>query len=113
MAGLVIIIQRSLLKSDDPVAVRSKPGEHYPSNFDKPHSVNLISNYQFSHRYNISFNTVYSLQEDLLHCHWRYSTPVQQQLVSIIRQNKFRIPDYFRIDISVNIYGNHRGNRNA
>lgn len=52
---------RSLLKSDDPVAGEIvNRGEYYPSNFDKPHSVNLISNYQFSHRYNISFNTVYS-----------------------------------------------------
>ena len=99
---------RSLLKSDDPVAGEIvNRGEYYPSNFDKPHSVNLISNYQFSHRYNISFNTVYSTGRPITLPLAVFNTGTTAGIYYSDR-NKFRIPDYFRIDISVNIYGNHR-----
>ena len=35
-------------------------GEKYPSSFDKPHDVTLVSNYKLSRRFNISFNFTYS-----------------------------------------------------
>lgn len=99
---------RSLLKSDDLLAGEIvNKGEYYPSNFDKPHSVNLITNYQFSHRYNISFNAVYSTGRPITLPLAVFNTGTTAGIYYSDR-NKFRIPDYFRADISVNIYGNHK-----
>ncbi|HEY0769707.1 MAG TPA: TonB-dependent receptor, partial [Sphingobacteriaceae bacterium] len=35
-------------------------GRYYPSNYDKPHAVNFISNYKFNRRFNFSLNCTYS-----------------------------------------------------
>ena len=35
-------------------------GKSFPSNYDKPHAVNLVANYKFSRRLSISSNVVYS-----------------------------------------------------
>jgi len=35
-------------------------GKYYPSNYDKPHAVNFIGNYKFSHRFSTSLNVTYS-----------------------------------------------------
>ncbi len=52
---------RTFLKQDDPLAGETiNKGNYYPADFDKPHSVNFIGNYRFSHRYSVSLNVVYS-----------------------------------------------------
>ena len=99
---------RILLKMDDSVAGQIiNGGKYYPANFDKPHNVNFISNYKLSHRYNISLNTVYSTGRPI-------TLPIAvfnlggTQRVNYSERNQYRIPDYFRIDFSVNIEGNHK-----
>lgn len=96
------------LQMDDPIAgeVLNK-GNYYPANFDKPHSVNLVGNYKFSHRVSISVNGVYSTGRPI-------TLPIAifmqagGQRVLYSDRNQYRIPDYFRTDLSVNIEGNHR-----
>jgi len=52
---------RTFLKMDDSLAGQQvNNGEYYPANFDKPHNLNVILNYSFSHRYSTSFNVVYN-----------------------------------------------------
>jgi hypothetical protein len=52
---------RTLLKADDAYATEvPNKGAYYPSNYDKPHDFTLVSNYKFSHRFNVSFNFTYS-----------------------------------------------------
>ena len=49
------------LKMDDPIAGETiNKGNYYPASFDKPHNVNFIGNYRFSHRISVSLNAVYS-----------------------------------------------------
>ena len=49
------------LKMDDPIAGETiNNGNAYPANFDKPHNINFIGNYRFSHRISLSLNAVYS-----------------------------------------------------
>lgn len=82
-------------------------GEFFPSNYDKPHALNLIGNYKFSRRVNFSLNTTYSTGRPL-------TVPLAQyELNGALRlhysdRNQFRIPDYFRVDVALNLEGNHK-----
>ena len=99
---------RTLLRAID----RESPdapnkGNFYPSNYDKPHDFTMISNYRFSHRFSMSLNFTYSTGRP-------YTPPIGKyyidgaQRVYYADRNQFRIPDYYRTDISMNIEGNHR-----
>jgi hypothetical protein len=99
---------RTLLKSDDiSQGEIVNNGAYYPASFDKPNSVNFISNYQFSHRYNISLNIVYSTGRPITLPLAVFNSGGTTGLYYSDR-NAYRIPDYFRTDISMNIDGNHR-----
>jgi hypothetical protein len=86
---------------------RVNEGKYYPSNYDKPHSANFISNYKFNRRFNFSLNVTYSTGRPVTIPLAKYEiNGVDRTFYS--ERNEFRIPDYFRTDISVNIEGNHR-----
>jgi hypothetical protein len=80
-------------------------GNAYPANYDKPHAFNIVANYKFSHRLSVSSNVVYATGRPIT-----YPAAVYyQQGIPIIHysaRNEYRIPDYFRVDISVNLEGN-------
>jgi hypothetical protein len=82
-------------------------GEYYPTNFDKPHAVNLITNYKFNRRLNISVNLVYSTGRPITLPLSKFELEGTNRLVYSDR-NGYRIPDYFRSDISINFDGNHK-----
>jgi len=82
-------------------------GKYYPSNYDKPHSANFIGNYKFSRRFNFSLNMNYSTGRPLTIPLAQYELSGSNRVYYSDR-NKYRIPDYFRMDISVNIEGNHK-----
>jgi hypothetical protein len=99
---------RSLLKSNDiNQGEIVNNGNYYPAAFDKPNNVNFISNYQFSHRYNISLNIVYSTGRPITLPLAVFNSGGTSGLYYSDR-NAYRIPDYFRADISMNIDGNHK-----
>ncbi|MES1221554.1 MAG: carboxypeptidase-like regulatory domain-containing protein, partial [Bacteroidota bacterium] len=99
---------RTFLKTDDPLAGQPvNNGSYYPADFDKPHSVNLIGNYQFSHRISVSANVVYSTGRPITLPLAVFNIGGATSLYYSER-NQYRIPDYFRTDLSVNIDGNHR-----
>jgi carboxypeptidase-like protein/TonB-dependent receptor-like protein len=99
---------RIFLRTDDPLSAENvNSGKYYPANYDKPHNVNLIGNYQFSHRYSISLNMVYSTGRPITLAEGIYNYGGSQRLF-FSQRNEFRIPDYFRTDLSVNIDGNHK-----
>ncbi|HEV7347590.1 TonB-dependent receptor [Telluribacter sp.] len=99
---------RSLLRAidrDSPDAPNG--GDYYPSNYDKPHDFIAISNYRLSHRFSVSFNFTYSTGRP-------YTPPIGKyildgaQRVYYASRNQYRIPDYYRVDLSMNIEGNHK-----
>lgn len=98
---------RTMLKTDDPLARPINRGEYYPSDFDKPHSVNFIGNYRFSHRFSISLNAVYSTGRPITLPIGEYYYGGSYRVLYSDR-NQYRIPDYFRTDFSMNIEGNHK-----
>ncbi len=97
---------RIFLKQDDPLAGQLiNHGNYYPASFDKPNIANVIANYRFSHRYSASVNMTYStgrpitLPIGVIH-QGGTSVPIYSE------RNEYRIPDYFRTDVSVNMTGN-------
>jgi len=98
---------RSLLKTAKVSAEAVNDGRYYPSNYDKPHSVNFIGNYKFSQRFNISLNVTYSTGRPITVPIAKYELGGTQRVYYSDR-NEFRIPDYFRTDFSINLEGNHK-----
>lgn len=82
-------------------------GTYYPSSYDKPHAFNFIGNYKFSRRFNLSLNIVYSTGRPITLPIAKYDLGGVQRTYYSDR-NVYRIPDYFRTDLSINIEGNHR-----
>jgi outer membrane receptor protein involved in Fe transport len=97
---------RSLIKSDDPQAGETiNGGKYYPTSYDRPNNLNFIGNYRFSHRLSLSLNVVYSTGRPItlpIAVYDAYGSP--RLLYS--GRNAFRLPDYFRTDISVSLDGN-------
>ncbi len=79
--------------------------EVFPSNFDKPHALNLVANYKFSRRFSFSSNVVYSTGRPLtipvgFYDHEDFRIPMYSG------RNEYRVPDYFRVDVSLKLEGN-------
>ena len=82
-------------------------GTYYPSNYDKPNAVNFIGNYKFNRRFNFSLNLIYSTGRPITMPVAKYEVDGTMR-IHYSDRNKYRIPDYFRTDISINIEGNHK-----
>ena len=87
-------------------------GNTYPSNFDKPHSLNLVANYRLSKRLSLSSNVVYSTGRPVTLPVATYYAEGRPYLLQSSR-NAYRIPNYFRIDFSLNLEGNLKKNKFA
>ncbi|HVZ25724.1 MAG TPA: carboxypeptidase-like regulatory domain-containing protein, partial [Sediminibacterium sp.] len=99
---------RALLKTNDPLATQPvNGGQYYPADYDKPHTVNVIANYQFSHRLSVSSNLVYSSGRPITLPLATFNIGGATSLY-YSQRNEYRIPDYFRMDFSVNLEGNHK-----
>jgi hypothetical protein len=104
---------RSLLRTAaEETAEKINNGDWYPSNFDQPHNAVLVGNYEWSKRISTSINANYSTGRPI-------TLPVAQfnyggnERVYFSDRNAYRIPDYFRVDLSVNLEGNHKSKKLA
>jgi hypothetical protein len=99
---------RTFLRFNDPnVGEPINGGAYYPANYDKPHAVNFTGNYRFSHRFSLSLNATYSTGRPITLPIAKYYYQGGERVYYSDR-NAYRIPDYFRTDLSVNIDGNHK-----
>ncbi len=99
---------RSLLQAKSEFSSETiNQGKYYPSSYDKPHAVNFIGNYKFNRRFNFSLNMTYSTGRPITLPLAKYELGGSNRLYYSDR-NQFRIPDYFRTDVSINIEGNHK-----
>jgi hypothetical protein len=80
-------------------------GIEFPSNYDRPHSLNLVLNFRTNRRLSASANFVYSTGRPVTYPISVYYAE-GQQLLNFSRRNEFRIPDYARLDLSINLEGN-------
>ncbi|MEM1336114.1 MAG: TonB-dependent receptor [Bacteroidota bacterium] len=91
---------------------RINNGEFFPSNFDKPHDISVIANYKLTKRYSFSANFVYQTGRPVTYPigTFRFNNA---DFVAFSDRNAFRIPDFYRLDLGVNIEGNHKKNKLA
>ena len=86
---------------------RVNRGDYFPASFDKPHDVSLVSNYKFTRRINISLNYTYSTGRPITYPLSVYTIGGANR-VHYSDRNAYRIPDYSRMDLSINLEGNHK-----
>lgn len=99
---------RSFIQLDSPFnEERVNNGDFFPSNFDKPHDFSLVANYRFTERFSLATNFVYQTGRPVTFPVGSFSFDGSDFTVFSDR-NKFRIPDFFRLDIGLNIEGNHK-----
>ena len=80
-------------------------GLSYPSNYDRPHNLNMVLNFRINRRLSFSATTVYITGRPITYpISIYYRDGVQYMDYS--HRNQYRIPDYFRMDLSVNLEGN-------
>ena len=104
---LAYTYSRSLLKEMEDRGVETiNGGAWYPAPHDKPHDFKLVGNYKFTHRYSLSVNIDYSTGRPVTIpvAVYRYGGGMRLQYST---RNGYRIPDYFRMDLALNIDPGH------
>ena len=81
-------------------------GDWYKASYDKPHDFKLVGNYAFTRRYSISANIDYSTGRPVTLPVGSFNYAGGSRLAYSSR-NDYRIPDYFRLDLAVNIDPGH------
>ena len=101
---------RSMLRQDDKrVAMPLNDGEWYPSEYDRPHEVKAVLNLKFTERYSLSSNFNYATgRPTTLPAGKYYDSYFQKYMPYYTDRNKYRIPDYMRLDLAFNIEPTHR-----
>lgn len=87
-------------------------GSWFPANFDKPNDLVVTFNYLLSRRFSFSSNYTWSTGRPITYPIATYQIS-DKLLVTYSDRNKYRIPDYSRLDISFRISGNLRSRRIA
>ena len=87
-------------------------GKWFPANFDKPNDLVVTFNYIFSRRFSISSNYTWSTGRPITYPVATYHI-YDDVLVHYSDRNKYRIPDYSRLDLSFQVNGNLRSHKLA
>jgi len=82
-------------------------GQFFPSNFDKPHDLSIISNYKINRRVSVSSNIIFASGRPVTYPTAKYNLS-GREVVHFGDRNAFRIPNYFRTDIGLNIEPSHK-----
>ena len=102
---------RSFLKLDSEfLEEQVSNGNFFPTNFDKPHDLSVIVNYKLTKRFSFSGNFAYQTGRPITYPIGKYFLNGAEFLLYSER-NKFRVPDYYRLDIGFNVEGNHKKNK--
>ena len=80
-------------------------GEYFPANYDKPHSFNLLASLKASRRFIVSTTLSYSTGRPITYPVAKYRLG-DQVILHYSKYNQYRIPDYFRWDMSITLDGN-------
>lgn len=87
-------------------------GKSFPANYDKPHAVNFVGNYRMGRRVSLSCSVIYNTGRPITYPNSLYYLG-DREILSYSYRNEYRIPDYFRVDLSLNIEGNLFANKFA
>lgn len=99
---------RSFVKLDSEIRQeRVNNGQYLAANYDKPHDFSVVANYKLTKRFSFSANFSYQTGRPITYPIGRYIFAGEEQVLYSDR-NQYRIPDYFRLDLGINIEGNHK-----
>jgi CarboxypepD_reg-like domain/TonB-dependent Receptor Plug Domain len=87
-------------------------GKWFPANFDKPNDLVITFNWLFSRRFSFSSNYTWSTGRPITYPVATYNM-YDDVLVHYSDRNKYRIPDYSRLDLSFKVSGNLRSHKLA
>jgi hypothetical protein len=87
-------------------------GKWFPANFDKPNDLVATFNYLLSRRFSFSSNYTWSTGRPITYPVSTYHIG-DNLLVDYSDRNKYRIPDYMRLDISFKLSGNLKSRKIA
>ena len=87
-------------------------GNWFPANYDKPHDLSVILNYILSRRLSFSCTYVYSTGRPITYPIATYNYG-GRDVLHYSERNKYRIPDYSRLDASITISGNLKSKKLA
>ncbi len=97
---------RSFMQVESPLPGESiNEGMIYPSNYDRPHNLSMVSNIKMNRRLSFSANVVYITGRPVTYPISIYYLE-DMQYIEYSDRNSYRIPDYFRLDFSINLEGN-------
>ena len=85
-------------------------GKYYPSVYDRPHDLSTVMNYQISRRWRFSGNFVLSSGRPITLPEQKYMFD-GRQVVYFSDRNKYRMPVYHRMDVSITFDENLRKKR--
>ena len=93
---------RSFIQLDSPFpSERVNNGDFFPTNYDKPHDLSVAWNYQLAKRLSFSTNLLYQTGRPITLPAGNYAFDGAEYVLFSDR-NAYRIPDYYRIDASLN-----------
>jgi hypothetical protein len=87
-------------------------GNWYPANFDKPNDLVVTFNWLYSRRFSFSADYTYSTGRPITYPVSTYHIG-DILLMNYSDRNKYRIPDYSRLDISCKVSGDLRSHKIA
>ncbi|MEM6644570.1 MAG: TonB-dependent receptor, partial [Bacteroidota bacterium] len=82
-------------------------GEFFPANYDRPHYLNSVTNYKFTRRFSLAVNMVFASGIPATYPVGKWDFQGTENIYYSDR-NEFRLPNYFRLDLGLNIEGNHK-----
>ena len=82
-------------------------GSYYPSVYDKPHDLTTVMNYKITRRWRFSGNFVFSSGRPITLPEQKYMF-AGNQVVIFSDRNKYRMPPYHRMDVSLTLDENLR-----
>lgn len=94
------------LNGDNPSEIING-GSFFPTGYDKPHYLNSVTNYKFSRRFTMTLNLVYASGIPITYPVGKWDFKSSENILYSER-NEFRIPDYFRVDLGININASHK-----
>ena len=98
---------RSMLQDVEGTGIAAvNNGNWYNAPHDKPHDLKVVANYKFTHRFSFSANLDYSTGRPVT-IPTGYYTYGDGTRLAYTERNAYRIPDYFRLDLALNIDPGH------
>jgi len=95
--------ERKVIGFDEEETINS--GEYYPTYYDRPHDLSFTGHYQITRRWSFSANYIFMTGRPATFPENKYIID-RFTVAGYGERNKYRIPDYHRLDISFTLAGN-------